>query len=326
MKMSEHEYPLISVVILNYNGINYLKKTIPPILELEYHNYEIVVVDNGSNDKSIDFLRNHKRIRLIENKVNFGYSKGKNICVKNARGSYVLLLDDDILINNKNILPDLLDVYNKLQKIGFLSVLLSQEGETDTTLYGGYIKFFGFYNNPKISLYDVNKKGSFKICSPEGGAIFFNKTIFNTLGGYDESQPYYLDVGDLGIRAILNGYDNYSYTKHYFTHLGKIRKDNTEIWCWKYKYNFSGISRIIFKNFEFFNIVKYYPVFVFFMIIKTLKQFLLRRKFCVIKSFFWSIKFFIEGLSNTLERRREIQSNRAIKDDTFLKIQNFISK
>ena len=95
MKMFEHEYPLISIVILNYNGLNYLKKTIPPILDLDYHNYEIVVVDNGSDDESIDFLRNHKRIRLIENKVNYGYSKGKNIGVKNAKYDYICFMDDE---------------------------------------------------------------------------------------------------------------------------------------------------------------------------------------------------------------------------------------
>ena len=97
----ENKPPKISVVMLNYNGLNYLKKTMPPILKLDYPNYEFIIVDNGSTDGSKEFIKKFRKIRLIENHKNLGYSKGKNIGVKHAKGDYVLLLDNDILIKKQ---------------------------------------------------------------------------------------------------------------------------------------------------------------------------------------------------------------------------------
>ena len=94
----KNKTPLISVVMLNYNGLKYLKRTIHPILKLNYPTFEFIIVDNGSTDGSIEFIKKFKRIKLIENGENLGYSKGKNIGVKHAKGEYVLLLDNDILL------------------------------------------------------------------------------------------------------------------------------------------------------------------------------------------------------------------------------------
>src|SRR3989344_1917843 len=107
------KYPLISVVMLNYNGLKYLKKTIPPILKLDYPNYEFIIVDNGSTDGSIEFIKKFKKIKLIENKENLGYGKGKNIGVKEANGEYILLLDNDIIIREKTIIKNLIKYNNK---------------------------------------------------------------------------------------------------------------------------------------------------------------------------------------------------------------------
>ena len=99
--MKDDNCPLVSVVMLNYNGLKYLKETIPPILELDYPNYEFIIVDNGSTDGSIEFINEFEKIRLIENGENLGYSNGKNIGVWEAKGEYILSLDNDILILNK---------------------------------------------------------------------------------------------------------------------------------------------------------------------------------------------------------------------------------
>ena len=93
-------FPKISVVMLNYNGLKYIKKTIPSILKLSYSNFELIVVDNGSTDGSIDFLKKNKEVLLIDNRENLGYSVGKNIGIKHAHGEFIFLIDGDILIEN----------------------------------------------------------------------------------------------------------------------------------------------------------------------------------------------------------------------------------
>jgi len=309
--------------MLNYNGLKYLKRTILPILKLNYQNYEIVIVDNGSTDGSIEFIKKFKKIRLIENGENLGYSKGKNIGVKHARGEYVLLLDEDILILSKSILLRLYKTIKNREDIFNISLLLTNKDEIKTEYYGGFYSLYGILNRKKIHTTKIlnSDKLLIKIASPDGGALFFKREIYNQMGGYDESQPYFCDVGDYGIRGtIITGRENYLYTKLNLIHLGDIRKSDNKIWCWKYKYIFIGMSKIIIKNYKMKNILSTYPLFCIFMVIKTFKQFFIRKSFKVFSSFFWSIKSTIIEMSSILKKRREIQSKRIIKEDIFLKI------
>jgi len=111
--MRRQKTPLISIVVLNFNGLNYLKKTIKPLLSLNYPNYEIVLVDNGSTDESINFIKKFKKIKIIENKKNLGFSMGKNLGIKNTRGKYIFSIDNDIVINiNKNDIEKLIKFYS----------------------------------------------------------------------------------------------------------------------------------------------------------------------------------------------------------------------
>ena len=297
----KRKYPLISVVILNYNGLKFLKETIPPLLELSYPNYELIVVDNGSNDGSVKYLNRFNKIKVIENTKNLGYSKGKNIGVRSAKGEYVLLLDNDILIKNKNILEKLLKEFTKHKnnKIMF-SILTIDRGKRKTTYYCN-TTFNSFLSNKAIPIHRVvNYKNLIKMSYPYGRAIFFKKSWFIKIGGYDESQPFYIDDYDIGLRTWLFGGKVYLYNRDYFEHIG-VDEFHDELWCWKYKYYFSGISRTIFKNYKWKNIIVLYPIILALFPLKVMKQIIRRRDICVLKSFLWSVHFFIKKFPDTLK-------------------------
>ena len=309
--------------MLNYNGLKYLKKTVAGILRLDYPNYEFIVVDNGSTDESIDFIKKFKKIRIIKNGENLGYSKGKNIGVKKAKGKYVLLLDEDILVEHEALLKNLIELLKKKGDILNISLLLCDEHEEYTDYYGGFYSLYGLAYKKRVRALNImnNSKELVEIASPDGGALFFRKKTFEKIGGYDESQPYYCDVGDYGIRGvILTGKKNYLYTKECLIHLGKERKVDNRAWCWKYKYVFSGLSKIIIKNYNKKKVLTIDPLFLFFMLIKTIKQTVFRKDLRVISSLLFSVYFFLKDLPDTLKQRRVIQSKRVLKNDVFLKI------
>ena len=93
---------LVSVVIPNYNGSLYLKEAILSVIEQNYENKEIIVVDDGSTDNSVELLRAFgPKISLIESK-NSGASTARNIGISVAKGEYIAFLDsDDIWATNK---------------------------------------------------------------------------------------------------------------------------------------------------------------------------------------------------------------------------------
>ena len=94
--------PLVSVVIPNYNNAKYIVEAINSIIQQNYKNFEIVVVDDGSTDNSIEIIENIKfPVNLIKS-LNYGAGSARNIGILAARGEYIALLDsDDIWESNK---------------------------------------------------------------------------------------------------------------------------------------------------------------------------------------------------------------------------------
>ena len=87
------EEPLVSIIILNRNGLNNLKCLFKDFdAKTNYSNYEIIVVDNASTDESVNYLKSlDLPIRIIENDVNVSFSRGNNDAAKIANGEYLLL-------------------------------------------------------------------------------------------------------------------------------------------------------------------------------------------------------------------------------------------
>src|SRR5258705_11273810 len=88
--------PKIAVVILNWNGKNFLQQFLPSVLSSTYPNYEVIVADNGSSDDSLAFMQvEYPAIRLIRFDKNLGFAKGYNDALKFVECDYYALLNSD---------------------------------------------------------------------------------------------------------------------------------------------------------------------------------------------------------------------------------------
>lgn len=93
----------VSVIIVNWNGKDYIIKCIESLMDLDYEDYEIIVVDNGSSDGSQETLRKKfPSVRLIENENNLGFAEGNNIGIKKAcedpAVKYIVVLNNDTVV------------------------------------------------------------------------------------------------------------------------------------------------------------------------------------------------------------------------------------
>jgi hypothetical protein len=314
---------LVNIVILNYNGVEYLKKIIPPILNLDYSNYEIIVVDNGSSDESIIFLKKFNSILIIENGDNLGYGLGKNIGVSKAKGEYVLLLDNDILINDRDILKKLIENYSS--ETAFMQITLVDEGENKTRYYGVYFPWHGItFLNEFIEIKKIlnYSKKLVDIPAATGGCMFFKKSVWEEIGGFDESQMFNIDDVDIGPRSYLFGYKNVLFTKDYFIHLKGRSAVSVENFIFRFKYLFSGHARAMIKNYKYRNVLLRLPFLLLFIFIKTIRDVIKRKSIKIFYAFLFSLYLFIKNLQETLRQRKIIQGKRIIKDDIFLKIKS----
>ena len=102
----------VSIIIPNYNGSRYLRECLDSALRQEYNSYDIIIVDDDSNDTSVELVyeyqKKYKNITLLQNKKNKGVSYSRNIGVQAANSTYVAFLDSDDTVS-RNWLSSIMD-------------------------------------------------------------------------------------------------------------------------------------------------------------------------------------------------------------------------
>jgi len=93
------EENLISIAMSSYNGERFIKEQIDSILNQSYSNLELIITDDGSSDKTIEFIKNYqkndKRVKLYQNEVNLGFVQNFGKAISLCKGDYIALADQD---------------------------------------------------------------------------------------------------------------------------------------------------------------------------------------------------------------------------------------
>src|SRR5690606_28917246 len=96
--------PLVTVFMPVYNSEQYIREALESILNQTYQNLDILLVDDGSTDRSVEIIKSYQdtRIRLIQNEKNMGIPYTRNVGLKEAKGKYIAIMDsDDIAVSNR---------------------------------------------------------------------------------------------------------------------------------------------------------------------------------------------------------------------------------
>ncbi len=113
--------PLVYIILLNWNGLTDTLECLESLRKIDYLNYKVVVVDNGSkNNEAEEIKKNYSGVYLIKNKENKGFAEGNNIGIKLAlerKADYILLLNNDTVVS-PNFLTILVDFAQRIQNIG----------------------------------------------------------------------------------------------------------------------------------------------------------------------------------------------------------------
>lgn len=193
--------PLVSIVVLNYNGKKYINKCVESILMSEYDNFELIIVDNNSIDKSIEFIEDtfkDTRLSIIRNDKNTGFAGGNNIGVQNTKGKYVVLLNIDTIVDRK-WLTEIISLMESDLTIGVAqSKLLSIDDRSTFDSAGDYLDYFGLSFSRGGSWFEKDN-GQYdtieEIFSARGAALVTRKEIVNAIGLFDDD--YFLDFEDV---------------------------------------------------------------------------------------------------------------------------------
>ena len=208
--MKNNQTPLVSIIILNYNAGELLLNCVESILKSDFKNYEIIVVDNNSKDKSHLLCKEKfEEIKLIENSQNFGFCEGNNIGAKNAKGEFIIIINPDTTVT-----PNWINEFLKANKENgdgiYQPKIISLEDKKTILSTGNMIHLFGFgFARDKGNLKTKNVENVEKITYSSGTCIFTTKKLFEKIGMFDSFLFLYHDDLDLSWRASMQKIDSF---------------------------------------------------------------------------------------------------------------------
>jgi len=262
----------ISIVIVNYNSLNFIKKCIDSIREhpeKKGFEYEILVVDNNSNDGSVEYLKEQNgkngNFYLITNESNLGFSRASNVGALKAKGKYLLFLNPDTILVSGSF-TDLINFYGKKDKKGKVGIIGSKVLNSNGTLqlsprsfptlarqfYESYFlyrifkksRIFGSYF---LSWWDHNSQREVDWLT--GSFMFIRKDYFIRAGMFDEDYFMYSEDSDLCLKLYRKNFRNFYYPgfviEHYDSGIASRDPAVRELEIWKsrrlyFKKNYSA--------------------------------------------------------------------------------------
>ncbi len=307
----------ISVIVLNYNGLQYLKRVLPELLDLQYANYEVVVVDNGSTDGSLDYIKSIN-VRTIISPRTGEKNFACNFAIENVNSEFIFLMDNDVVIQEKTILQNLITRFYELNKVGQIGLSFINEHESTVLSYGMYLGIFFSKNLKPIPPYKFSKDQ--KISYADGKAFFIKKSTWTEVGGYDEFLKFGGDDNDLGIRLWIYGYNNYLYSDSVQVHIGMAERTNILKYSYKFRKMVFGHMFTITKNYTQLNLVTSLPAYMCYSLLKAVKQSIWRFSYRPLMSWILALYDFFLNIKANIQKRKNIRSARSVKNDIFFDI------
>lgn len=260
----------VAIVIPNYNGLKYIKVCLESLYRQSFQNFEIIIVDNASQDGSCKFiLENYRKQKLISLKQNYGFSKAVNEGIKASNSHYVVLLNNDTEVD-KFWLENLVKCIESDEKIFSCCSKMIQYSERDKIDDAGdEYNILGWAykrgDGASISKYHSDCE-VFSSCA---GAAIYRKAVFDEIGYFDESFFAYMEDVDISYRAKIYGYKNMYCSSAKVYHIGSATS-GSKYNSFKIKLAARNNLFVVFKNMPLLQLLINLPFIILGHIIKLI--------------------------------------------------------
>jgi GT2 family glycosyltransferase len=225
--MNDHKK--VAVVILNWNGIKYLRRFLPSVLSSTWPNLDIIVGDNASNDGSVEFLSaEYPSVKVIQNDDNYGFTGGYNKVLAQVDADYYILLNSDVEVFPGWIAP-VIALMESDPLIAAAAPKIKAYDQKDHFEHagaaGGFIDEFGYPFCQGRMFYEIETdKGQYEqskeVFWATGAAMFIKKRCWDEAGGFDDRFFAHMEEIDLCWRLKNMGYKIMYCAESEIFHLG----------------------------------------------------------------------------------------------------------
>lgn len=295
---------LVSIVIVNWNGIEDTKTCLENLKQQTYKSFEIVVVDNGSKDDSLKYLRKLKDIVLIENPRNLGFTGGHIAGYTASKGKYVLLLNNDAVMDKEYLKIAVQEMEEDLT-IGALGGRAYLWDEANPLFDTGN-HFYGYQNiNPITAegIFTQDDAGEAQqVNNVSGSCVLVRRSVIDKIGYLHNPFFAYYEESDLFARMKRAGFKVVYHPKLAIWH-ANAKTSSKKAPTFSLYMMMRNRYRFAVRNFDRWSLLrflKFYTIMGFVSIIRSFtdkRQKGMHRAYA--KAFFYNLAF---GVKPFLER------------------------
>ncbi len=303
-----------SVIIVNWNGKRYLEECLSALLAQTCPPCEIILVDNGSHDGSVDFVKERfPQVRMIENDENLGFAAGNNVAIRVAQGDYIVTLNNDTRAE-PDWLEELIKVVETDPRIGMCAsrmLFYYHPGVLNST--GISLNMAGIaWDRRGGERDDGLEREPVEIFGPCAGAALYRREMLDEIGLFDEDFFAYHEDVDLAWRARSRGW-RCMYSPRavvYHVHSGTGMEGSA------FKNRLLGRNKIwtMVKNYPSPHIFLFLPLIAFYDLATTFYGLLKRQDASPLRGRLASLGL----LRQMLRKRQEIQRKRTSSEFPWL--------
>jgi GT2 family glycosyltransferase len=301
---------LVSIIIVNWNGLKWLNKCLDSLYSQTYKNYEIILVDNASTDDSIAFIKeNYPEVIIVCTKKNLGFAGGNNLGIEKAKGEYILLLNNDTWVDNdfldkmlNSFLNSDYDIMGPISANYYTKVYKKYSIHLD--LFGHFAYLFG--KNARQDNFYLS-----------GVCLLFKKDLYLKSGGLDNDFFMYVEDWDWFWRLHLLNMMIYQNNDILVYHAG-AGSTGSGLKYHSFLWRNQNVPQMLLKNYAWYNLIWVLPVYYLQNLIEIVSFLLILRPkiaFSYIESWCYNIRNF----RKTMDKRKWIQDNRKVSDWAIMK-------
>jgi len=302
----------------NWNGGEVFNSCLKSLSQINYPNWELIVIDNGSGDGtttlSLDRRFNIKRTYLVKNKINVGFAPANNQGVKIAKGEYLLLLNNDTLVD-KDFLNIMVDKMENDPSVGVMQPkirMMDTPGYLDNA--GSFFTKIGFLHHWGFGKKDSKEFDQERdVFATKGACMLIRQSVLDKSGGlFDNDFVSYFEETDFCWRVWLIGLRVIYFPDTQIRHKVGFTIKRLDVGNINFHYYKNRIISLI-KNLSFPNLLYILPLHLVFSVgisIAFLLKGQLKSAKMIAKAVFWNLT----NITNTLKNRTIVQKLRAVSD------------
>lgn len=287
----------VSVIVLNYNGKKLTEECVLSVLKSDYPSYEIVIVDNGSSDDSVSYLKTkfkgNKKIRLLATGKNYFFTGGFNYGAVHSKGKWIILLSNDIVVDPSWI-THLVEATGGDSTIFVQPKIMRYDKRNIIDNVGGRYNIWGFGEGMGRGEVDRGQYDKPLLLDYASATTFMaDRSFFLSLGGYDQWFYSHYEDCDVSFRAKKKGGISLLAYKSIIYHRGSVTyKKHVDNPTLLYHIRKNRVA-VVLRNFSGFKLLVRFTLVTLehiFFAVQDLLTFKKERRYITLKAFASALK------------------------------------